>query len=307
MNRIPESIVQCVLELTYSCNFKCLHCFIDDNYMPKIFFNYQKSKETLLRLLEELEIQEVYLFGGEPLLHRDFFNIYEDLHDLGFQVSLATNGSLITDKHIEMFCKKPPLLLWISLYGYSVRSYLDFTKANFFEKVRTNIISLKKSSINFGIKYLANRYTFPSTITKTEIANIFNLDLEYFFFKSRIFPTIAGSVENQYLAFTEKERLERNLIAEGCSNCNYSSCKPYNEKIVISPIGSVRSCIPQADTFQTNIYDHSSLEILNILEKEHQKQYIYPFKCNTCDSKNICGCPILLKRYGDNLNFACKK
>jgi radical SAM protein with 4Fe4S-binding SPASM domain len=84
------------LELTRRCNFRCRHCYIPDFHVPD-----DVSTARLLALLEELaEMGTLFLAltGGEPLLRRDWDVVARRARELGFQVTLLTNGSLVDDR-----------------------------------------------------------------------------------------------------------------------------------------------------------------------------------------------------------------
>lgn len=66
---------------------------------------------------------ELLLTGGEPLLWPDFWTLYDELVDMGFLVSINTNGSLIDDQAIERFRIRPPQRINITLYGASDDTY----------------------------------------------------------------------------------------------------------------------------------------------------------------------------------------
>lgn len=66
---------------------------------------------------------ELLLTGGEPLLWPDFWTLYEELVDMGFLVSVNTNGSLIGEAAIRRFCQRPPQKINITLYGAGDETY----------------------------------------------------------------------------------------------------------------------------------------------------------------------------------------
>jgi radical SAM protein with 4Fe4S-binding SPASM domain len=83
------------LELTWRCNFRCHHCYIPDFHAPD-----GVSTPRLLELLEELAAMGTLfltLTGGEPLLRRDWEVVIRRARELGFQVTLLTNGSLVDE------------------------------------------------------------------------------------------------------------------------------------------------------------------------------------------------------------------
>ncbi len=81
------------LELTWRCNFRCAHCYIPDFQAPDGL-----ATGRILRLLDELaEMGTLFLAltGGEPLLRRDWETIARRARELGFLVTLLTNGALV--------------------------------------------------------------------------------------------------------------------------------------------------------------------------------------------------------------------
>ncbi len=85
------------IELTRVCNLRCPHCFVDAGIKRA----NELTTDRILRLLDEwaeLGVLTVVLTGGEPTMHPDFLEIALHAHALGFAVSLATNGMLLTEK-----------------------------------------------------------------------------------------------------------------------------------------------------------------------------------------------------------------
>lgn len=84
------------LEITHRCNYRCQHCYIPDLTAPDLM-----PTERLLVLLEELaEIgtMSLTLTGGEPLVRHDWEVIARRARELGFMLTVLTNGALIDDR-----------------------------------------------------------------------------------------------------------------------------------------------------------------------------------------------------------------
>lgn len=114
-------------ELSPVCNFSCRMC-----YVRKTQKEVQQSFRKILVLDDWLRIAgearnagmlDLLLTGGEPLLWPDFWTLYDELIDMGFIISINTNGSLIDEQAIRHFRRKPPQRLNITLYGASEDTY----------------------------------------------------------------------------------------------------------------------------------------------------------------------------------------
>lgn len=83
--------------ITGKCNFNCLHCFNAADNAPLMS---EFTWEEALRLLDEAEACGVNAFtitGGEPMLHKNFFDIIEGIYARGMYVrEINTNGHFIT-------------------------------------------------------------------------------------------------------------------------------------------------------------------------------------------------------------------
>jgi radical SAM protein with 4Fe4S-binding SPASM domain len=96
-----------VLELTYSCNNRCRHCY-NAWRAPELDYaeNIQEElstaeiKHTILRLREDLSVSTVVLSGGEPTLRSDLIEIIEFLRTQGLAAQIITNGVNLTEPFV---------------------------------------------------------------------------------------------------------------------------------------------------------------------------------------------------------------
>lgn len=114
-------------EISPICNFACRMC-----YVRKTQKEVQNSPRSIMILDDWLRIArearkagmlELLLTGGEPLMWPDFWTLYDELIDMGFLISINTNGSLIDEAAIARFQKKPPQRINITLYGARDETY----------------------------------------------------------------------------------------------------------------------------------------------------------------------------------------
>lgn len=90
--------------LTGRCNYNCLHCFnAADNAPLMSEFSIEEAK----KLLDEAAacgINAFTLTGGEPMLHKHFFEIISGIYARGMYVEeLNTNGFFINDEALDRF------------------------------------------------------------------------------------------------------------------------------------------------------------------------------------------------------------
>ncbi|WP_069807479.1 radical SAM/SPASM domain-containing protein [Vulcanisaeta thermophila] len=87
--------------ITYRCNLKCLHCYI--NAIQGLSRD-ELTTEEALRVIDdahELGVPLLIISGGEPLIREDFEVLARRAHDHGIPISLSTNGTLISEKWSE--------------------------------------------------------------------------------------------------------------------------------------------------------------------------------------------------------------
>ena len=86
-------------ELTVKCNEHCLHC---GSMCGDVSEEATLTTDEWKRVIDEVKrdfgtkYPRLCITGGEPLLHRDFFEIMNYAHAAGFSWGMTTNGTLIT-------------------------------------------------------------------------------------------------------------------------------------------------------------------------------------------------------------------
>lgn len=119
-NRIPLNLT---LELTPVCNFRCVMCYVrrDPGGLTLL------SGDTWLEIAQQaraLGALNVTVTGGEPLLHPQFWEIYSRLNQMGFLITVLSNGSLIDEAVMEKFRRWGlPYSVKLTLYGTGNETY----------------------------------------------------------------------------------------------------------------------------------------------------------------------------------------
>ena len=114
-------------ELSPLCNFACHMCYVR---RTKAQLKERGQKEitadewiALAKECREAGMLYLLLTGGEPFLYPEFRRLYDTLHQMGFLISINTNGTLIDDETVEWLKERAPERINITLYGSSREAY----------------------------------------------------------------------------------------------------------------------------------------------------------------------------------------
>jgi len=80
--------------ITSRCNLQCKHCYVAS--LPRLNDHIELEKAyEIIEILNNLNVESVFLSGGEPLLYEYLDDILHALKDYNFSVGLCTNGILL--------------------------------------------------------------------------------------------------------------------------------------------------------------------------------------------------------------------
>lgn len=142
-------ITNLYFKITTSCNLKCYFCSQSCDKTKNHFISLEDAKNVLLKA-KQVGVLNLYYTGGEPLVHKDIAEIVKFGHELGFNQSLITNGSLLQNSiDILKYINK----LGISLHGREdVHDKICGVK-NTFKNILNTFDAIKKNKIQVDINY----------------------------------------------------------------------------------------------------------------------------------------------------------
>lgn len=295
-------------ELLPLCNFRCRMCYVRlDAEKVEQFGRIRTGKEwlDLGRQAQQAGVLSLTLSGGEPLLHPDFMEIYTGLSQMGFMVSVLSNGSLVTDEHLKLFTEYRPTRIRFTLYGASNETYERLCGApNGFDRVMSSIRRLLDAGMPLSLSFTETQENVDDFDDVMAIAK--QLDIPLMVCTDLDNP-VRGAVsdaanlrvppQNQRLP-QDDERLQtaraNHLIKqaqkEGLLDGLFSDCKPYRTSFFVTWNGHMENCgsmsycrsAPFEDGFMAAWADmHDKLSRLQL-----------PQPCRTCPSLHFCtACP----------------
>ena len=125
-DRVP---VSGMIELTRRCNLKCVHCYLGEG--DDRFGNGEMTTEQVFDVIDQItEAGCLYLAitGGDPMMRKDFPEVYRHAKEKGLLVTVMCDGVLVTKKIVELFQELPPSAVEISLYGATAETYETITR-----------------------------------------------------------------------------------------------------------------------------------------------------------------------------------
>ncbi|MGD9253632.1 MAG: radical SAM protein [Holophagae bacterium] len=125
--RVP---VSGMIELTRHCNLRCVHCYLGQGE-GRFESHREMTTEQVCDVIDQIaEAGCLYLTltGGDPMMRRDFAEVYRHAKNQGLLVTVMCDGVLVTSEIIELFQELPPLSVEVSVYGATASTYEAVTQ-----------------------------------------------------------------------------------------------------------------------------------------------------------------------------------
>ena len=148
-------------ELTARCNFNCPMCYVHLTQEQVDARGKELTARQWLEIAREARDRGMVfalLTGGEPLVRKDFFEIYEGMKKLGLVISINSNASMIRGEILEKFLEDPPARFNISLYGGSNETYRNMCGIPAYDRVRENIRALRQAGVDVSLNLSITPY-----------------------------------------------------------------------------------------------------------------------------------------------------
>ena len=88
--------------ITGKCNYNCLHCFNAADNAPSMSEWTLDEAKSLFEQAQKCGLNAITITGGEPMLHKHFFEIVEEIYKRGMYVGeINTNGHFIDQAALD--------------------------------------------------------------------------------------------------------------------------------------------------------------------------------------------------------------
>ncbi len=162
-------------ELTRKCNLNCSACF-------NRFSSYQgeMSLPEVLDIAVQMYaagVYEIRCTGGEPTARADFFEIVEELANMGFYLSMGTNG-IYTKETLKKVMDAPIHWIILSIDGSEENTHEQIRGKGTFPRTLKTLEQLAKKGCRLRINTLIRKGHFAYHYIKglARLADRFNVD-----------------------------------------------------------------------------------------------------------------------------------
>lgn len=152
------------IEPTHSCNLRCFMCHVPHQHLTNEWINVAR----LLQILEVFRGQGTWVSVGaayEPVIHPEFVRLIHGLSDLGMNIEITTNGTLLHRHITDQLAGATIKQVYFSFDGIRKETYENIRINATFEKTVSNLLYFRERFSQTGcyINYV---------ITKSNISEI---------------------------------------------------------------------------------------------------------------------------------------
>ncbi len=138
-----------VWEVTNACNLRCRQCHASSGKPLPNELTTEEGKKLLDDIAGIGEFRMLALGGGEPLVRPDIFELVAYARSLGLEISIATNGTLLTLEMAKEFKKMGVANIAVGINANDESVHEQITRVpGSFEKTRQAIYATKEVGMN---------------------------------------------------------------------------------------------------------------------------------------------------------------
>lgn len=309
------------IDLTTECNNDCRHCWISNTntnqlsyHDIKCFFYEVKDKGCI----------SMNLFGGEPMLRNDFYDIYDIACNLFPEVILNTNGTLITDTFIDIYKKHSNnQIILISLYGASAKTYEYITRnVGSFSLLLNSLQLLKENNVHFLIQLIPlksniHEYDDMFSLAKNYTDNI-RYGIEWVYQTPSMNINKRNEISAQRLEYDQLVKFVDFYHDSKCRGAHeeeylFENCIQSSNQFYMDSSGRISFCSFIRDSRFMHKWEKGQFAyIWDVVIPSFSKQILYNknTKCYICAHQNYCNiCPVFNylenEDYGTPIDYMC--
>lgn len=320
--------------ITDECDQRCKHCYIfsENNNICLKSMSFDNMKEVILKcenMCKKIRrLPYFYITGGDPILHKDFWNLLEILKSKNIPFTILGNPFHLTDEICKKLKKYGCEKYQMSIDG--MKNMHDYFRKNgsfdtTLEKIKcinnadiksvimTTISGKNKDElleiIDLVVKNKVNIFAFARYCPTSQEKDVNISPLEYKELLEKVWEkyqeykdstTYFNLKDHLWTLFLYEKgiyKIDKNLN----ENLIYDGCHCGNSHLTILPNGDVYAC-RRMESKVGNIFENELFEIWISPNMNKYRRYDEFEKCKKCELLRFCrGCPAV--SYGATHNM----
>lgn len=302
------------LEVTTSCNLKCIHCYANSNQIKPL--KETMTEKNWKRVMEEsytLGCRCLQFIGGEPFCigNNKLLRLIQQAKDIGYNfIEVYTNCTMVDEEVLESFCKNK-IAIATSIYGSNAEIHDSITQqpGSFNRTIETiREIIRYRLSLRVGIiEMKENTHNIKETVKFLHRMGVQKIKIDI------VRPSGRGCNQDLLdLNLINKQKRKAPLF----SKCNFVAFQKthykhncFSDKICITANGNILPCIMERDIVLGNIfktplskiiYSEKSRKIRNVTKGDIEV-------CKDCEYRCCCfDCRVKARNFSGIENFYAK-
>ncbi len=306
-HRIP---ISGSIEITHCCNLRCKHCYLGPQGIVHQNADHVLDTTAWKKIMDDITeagCLQLLITGGDPLIRKDFVDIYQHAAKNGLLIRLYTNGTLISDKIIDVLQAFPPIEVEITLYGATAETYENVTGiTGSYKKCIQGIEKLLAANLPLKLKTMVMTLNQHEFFAMEQLAKDFGVKFRH---DCVISPFMDGDKTPLQYRIKPEEVIaidfahEENNAEWVEQNAKYGGVVVDSDKLYncgagkigfhIDPFGNLMPCMSTA-AYKYNLLQGSFADGWNnFFPKDFlAKSAPQDFVCSKCDKHFLCGaCP----------------
>lgn len=300
--RIPENGGRVLWEITNTCNYHCSYCIFNSEAKKHKDELTTDEVKRAIKDLKENNFKYIKFTGGEPFVRKDMTEILKYASELGFDMDISTNASLITDDIAKELKNIKFPMVHVSLDGHDKETHEYVRGKNTFERTlrgikhltgndvytRIGTVIYKKNEdnleeiIELAIQLKANEIIFSF------MEAVGRLDGDETIISKRTIDSVKQELEK--LAIKYKEQIQVKYSFTENKVCREEeSCPAVSKFLYINNLGQVSPCtwvISNEPEYKSKLTLKNST-FAEVLKSEPIQNYLKYIEKN-----KVKGCPV---------------
>ncbi len=295
------------IAMTHRCHLRCLHCYLGDERQGGLEPR-ERATAFWLSLVDQVAdagCLNLLITGGEPLLRRDFAEVYERAARRGILVTVFTNATLVDERLVSLFERLTPEMVEVSLYGASAEVYEGVTGVpGSYRRCLAGVDALVARRIPVALKTVVMRENLHEVRAMRGLAEerqlAFRIDGALFPCRDgcrtpldhRVAPeqTVALEMEDEGLLRLTAEYFRK--VRGAAPEQRLFSCGAGLTGFHVDPEGTLLPCL-MASSHGFDLRRGSFREGWETVLPGFREQPVEPgYECHSCEKRFLCGlCP----------------